>query len=388
LKKRYRPYVLKVLGERLETTAAWDALWTFCSRRHEAAERRMAGLPHPWTDDPVVAGYRFTNVFRALDRTTQYLIREVAYPRDRRVTRVGHEAIDAKDDLFRLAMFQPFNKIDTWRAITGGTDDLDPYEENPRVDTYDRVRFGRFLAKLRGYMSIYTTAYFIPPTGALGTQVKHLGHARIIQWMIRERVFDRLLKCRSIEEAAAVYASVPTVGPFLSYQMAVSASYLPSSRGWAEDDFDRLGPGALNGMLKLFVGNRDVLKRVAVADLFRAVRDAREPECRRLGLTPPTLFGRAMTLVDLEHALCENDKYTRVVCPECNFVKPRFLKSAAALARNKGKPVSLNAQKRPKFTYKPERARPLDVAPWFPPKWRINGAAARWWRYARKGAKT
>lgn len=57
----------------------YDLYWTFASRRQAAFEARLAGRSRPWTTDPILQVYKFCNVFRASDRVSQYMIRDVAY---------------------------------------------------------------------------------------------------------------------------------------------------------------------------------------------------------------------------------------------------------------------------------------------------------------------
>ena len=49
-------------------SALCSTLWRFAAERHRIYLRRITGQPHPWTSDPVLSSYRFTNVFRAADR--------------------------------------------------------------------------------------------------------------------------------------------------------------------------------------------------------------------------------------------------------------------------------------------------------------------------------
>jgi len=48
-----------------------DAFWSYVSERYAIWTRRADGLPPPWTDDPILAGWRFPNVFRYLDPGTK-----------------------------------------------------------------------------------------------------------------------------------------------------------------------------------------------------------------------------------------------------------------------------------------------------------------------------
>lgn len=56
-----------------------DSYWWFVYRLQEAFRLRVEGAAPPWIDDAVVAAHRFTNVNRASDRVSQYLIRKVIY---------------------------------------------------------------------------------------------------------------------------------------------------------------------------------------------------------------------------------------------------------------------------------------------------------------------
>ena len=49
----------------------YPVLWRFAAKRQRIYLRRLAGEIGPWTDDPVLAAYRFTNAFRAADRVSQ-----------------------------------------------------------------------------------------------------------------------------------------------------------------------------------------------------------------------------------------------------------------------------------------------------------------------------
>jgi len=60
--------------------AALDRLIYWISERHNIYKRKKAGLPKPWSDDPVMRLVYFTNVFRELDKVTTWLREEVREP--------------------------------------------------------------------------------------------------------------------------------------------------------------------------------------------------------------------------------------------------------------------------------------------------------------------
>ena len=55
-------------------TEGFACYWSFAAERQRMYYRRLAGCSGPLTEDPVLAGNRFTNAYRASDRVSQYLI--------------------------------------------------------------------------------------------------------------------------------------------------------------------------------------------------------------------------------------------------------------------------------------------------------------------------
>ena len=75
-------------GRVLTATPVFDTYWRFAAKRQEVFFKRVKGAKPPWTNDPVIAGYRFTNAYRAADRVSQYLIRHVIYKGSQQVEEV------------------------------------------------------------------------------------------------------------------------------------------------------------------------------------------------------------------------------------------------------------------------------------------------------------
>lgn len=55
----------------------YDLYWYFAAERQAIFDRRVAGMAQPWTHDPILQTFKFCNVYRATDRVSQYMIREV-----------------------------------------------------------------------------------------------------------------------------------------------------------------------------------------------------------------------------------------------------------------------------------------------------------------------
>ena len=88
-------------------TVAYDTFWKFATERQEVFFRKMGGSAPPWTDDPIIERYKFTNAYRASDRVSQYIIRNVIYEGAQSVPEV----------FFRIILFKLFNKIETWELL-------------------------------------------------------------------------------------------------------------------------------------------------------------------------------------------------------------------------------------------------------------------------------
>src|SRR5262249_46809127 len=88
--------------------AIYQLYWTFASRRQAVFERRLAGARAPWTDDEIIQRFKFCNVFRAADRVSQYMIREVA---------CAEHDISAPDRLFQIVAFRTFSLPRTWDGL-------------------------------------------------------------------------------------------------------------------------------------------------------------------------------------------------------------------------------------------------------------------------------
>src|SRR5262245_56126448 len=87
-------------GKVLRTTAVFESYWQFAAARQDLFMRRVSGAPPPWTTNPIIAAHRFTNAYRASDRVSQYLIRNVIYDERR----------GAEEVFFRTLLFKIFNR--------------------------------------------------------------------------------------------------------------------------------------------------------------------------------------------------------------------------------------------------------------------------------------
>jgi hypothetical protein len=314
------------VGRRLRPTQVFDTYWRFAAARQEVYEARLRGDAGPWTADPILATYRFTNCYRASDRVSQYLIKEVIY----------RGSQDADEVLFRILLFRFFNRIATWELLRSAFGELT--WASFRLDRFDQVLTEAFGRGER----IYTGAYVIPSPN-LGRSRKHTNHLLLLQHLLRSGLWSRLEASASMAQAFDVLRGYPGLGDFLAFQLLIDINY-SAVTDFDEMDFVVPGPGAKDGLHKCFGPGVEGIE----ADLIRYASDTQEEHLARLGLRFSGLNGRRLQLIDCQNLFCEVDKYARVAHPEITGFSGR--------------------------TRIKQRFRPVDhvATPWFPPKWGIN----------------
>jgi 5-hmdU DNA kinase, helical domain len=317
---------IMVAGRRLRPTEVFDTYWRFAAERQQVYRARLRGDAPPWTTDPIMASHRFTNCYRAADRVSQYLIREVIY----------RGSQDADEVLYRILLFKFFNRISTWTLLQSALGELS--WATFRLDRYDEV----LTESISHGERIYSAAYIVPPP-SLGARRKHTNHLLLLQQMMRSRLHTRLQASASMAEAFRVLRGYPGMGGFLAFQFLIDINY-STLINFDEMDFVVPGLGARDGLRKCFgPGARGI-----EADLIRYMSDTQSEHFSRLGLSFPGLNGRHLQLIDCQNLFCEVDKYARLAHPRI----------AGYSGRTRIK----------------RRFAPVDTAltSWFPPKWGIN----------------
>lgn len=307
----------------------YKSYWRFAAARHDVYLRRLRGDPPPWTDDPVIATWRFTNVYRAADRVSQYLIRNVIYGGDQEPDEV----------VFRVLLFRWFNRISTWELLT---ERLGP----PSLASFDPSTAERVLATARAEgRRIYSAAYIIPPVPG-EPRPKHAGHLALTVRMLENGLTEQLVTAGSLEGVFRVLQRWPGIGDFLGYQLAIDLNY-SEVIDHDENDFVIAGPGALDGLSKTWPG----LNLRHAADVIRLTVAEQEEQFGRLGIEFPGLFGRPLKLIDCQNLYCEISKYARAAHPDAAGIAGRTQIKQAYRTSPLPAPVP---------------------TPYFPPKWRLQ----------------
>lgn len=306
----------------------YDLYWYFASERQAIFEKRVAGEAPPWTTDQILETYKFCNVYRAADRVSQYLIREVAY---------SDEPAEPADRLFQILSFRMFSRIETWQQVRTYLG---------HAPTLQNLADGSFIAGLEHAKKVtgglYTGAFILCANNAYGFTSKHLNHVELFRDMfLRSHLSDQILNAGSFRAVHELLLTFPLMGNFMSYQIAIDLNY-SSLVNFDENDFTQPGPGALRGLQKAFCDFGDY----SPTEIIQWMVNRQHEEFARLGLRFRGLWGRPLHAIDCQGLFCELDKYCREAAPEL-----------------------LSARKRIKSHFNPSSE---GITLFFPPKWGIN----------------
>jgi hypothetical protein len=307
----------------------FDTYWRFAAMRQEVFFNKLKNVPPPWTSDPILNTYKFCNAYRVSDRVSQYLIKNVIYDENK--------SQNEEEVLFRILLFKIFNKIETWEYLESKIGDY------ITLSNFDLEGYSNILQEAMniGYV-IYTSAYMSCASKEFGYDKKHQNHLALIDKMVvKDRVINRIVKAKSLEEIFHILESYPLLGKFMAYQLATDINY-SEVINFDENSFTIAGPGAERGIDKCFIDT----KGKSYADIIYWMTENQENQFQRLGLNFKSLWGRPLQAIDCQNLFCETDKYCRAAFPDLKSNRKKI---------------------KAKFTATPQ---PIDY--FYPPKWCIN----------------
>lgn len=316
--------------------------FAFARERHSIYLRRKASLPAPWTTDEILRQYSFTNVFRQLDKTTQWYTNNVV------------TTVDVSEILLATVVYRWFNRIKTGEAIfqnhglllSGGSawDKLGHYNDQE----WNESALRKAIIEHCGDGPYVTGAYIIKTPDGYS---KLDGVLRCIEWfMTQEHPFRNNTLQRSdigwqeLSEYLAKYPGeftleslwdwlrkFPYLGDFMAYEIVTDLRWTilhkaPDIMTWANP-----GPGATRGIGRVFNGNKDSYnqhthKNSVLIPAMKILLDAsKNVEYWPQFHGPDGYFHSkdwgiefsgtgdwpSWELRDVEHTLCEFDKYER-----------------------------------------------------------------------------
>lgn len=205
-------------------------------KRQEIWWRRWLGWPHPWSDDPILNNYRFCNVYRELDRSSQYLIQNV-YLKHNDLTHI----------VFCILAHRIYNKPETFERI--GYPDIHKWDCDAWIAKL-------FKLEKNGFHTLNQEAYKIN-TYKWGGEPRWYAYTKHILDVFAERIntIVRLVTTGSAEQVVKELRKV--VGSFLTHEYYQDFCDLNTYRFAGTTKFDKntwtsAGPGAKGGLRLIF----------------------------------------------------------------------------------------------------------------------------------------
>lgn len=314
----------------------------FFSTMHERQliwkRRFIDKLPRPWTEDPILGVGKFTNVYRELDRNSQWLISHV----------ILDSGLSLKNKVWKILVYRAFNNYNTFEFDPKGKNiqenlvlmggelrkpiDLIPASKwrngIPDWEEYNEDEFARFIAGVRATgQNPFTNAYLVN-SGRAGRDETYV-HS-VIPFM--HGIVDEVMKKAHTtpEELIALLRTIPSMGSFMTHEFYQDFTYIPRYTGekfmdFGQDDFTNVGPGADVGIRLTFPSAESPEERKQC--IYR-LRDMAEAELTKIseqkGENFPYLYWDRknrkyyvtdkcnITLHQIEMWLCEFQKYWKM----------------------------------------------------------------------------
>jgi hypothetical protein len=258
----------------------FNLFWYFIRERQSVYLKKEAGEPRPWTDDPILQKYKFTNVYRENDRVTRWITEHWRTPHAR-----------DPDLWFAMCVARYVNWPDT-------------LEEIGYPIPWNRRRFKLTLARrTRQGEKVFTGAYIVHSRGK-APKGDYLADCVFTPlWRDKEKIRPR--KGDTLAEFYSKLRKYNGMGSFMAAQVVADTKYagvLLSAEDWYS--FAAPGPGSRRGLNRLLKKPLDY--QMSDEDWLAYINGLR---CKA-AITAKEWT--EMHSQDIQNCLCEFDKWERV----------------------------------------------------------------------------
>jgi hypothetical protein len=200
----------------------------------------------PWTKDKIFQNNKFTNVYRELDRHSQWQINNVILVEKDRINMI-----------WKIIFYRLFNKPELFDFISKQKKSFEG--AIPDFDKFDCNEFLNLVTKFRNTgESPFTNAYYINSTFAQGTRdecyclvtLPYL-HKKV------NRISKLLYSAAEPEELVSFFRTIPGVAQFIAHEFYQDLTYISlytdfDFMRFDQNDYTNVGPGASLGVRLIF----------------------------------------------------------------------------------------------------------------------------------------
>lgn len=256
----------------------------FMQERHNIYLRRFQrGEPAPWTKDKILHQYKFTNVYRELDRVTIWVREHIREPY------AQHPHL-----WFMLCIARQLN----W---PGTLQEMMDEEVWPDKEWNWKAAVKVLDARAKRGDKVFTGAYIVT-NGGIPQPKTRVVLERYLQplWKNREDIGLEFKHSGTMENVHARLMQYMGWGGFMAYEVVCDMRYTRYLQNATDiNTWAHAGPGALRGLMRV-TGTKPSQR-----DALPLMRQLHKELNAQWPYTP------ALEMREVEHSLCEFDKYER-----------------------------------------------------------------------------
>ena len=322
---------------------------TMYERQRIWKKRFIDGSERPWTKNKIFQESKFTNVYRELDRNSQWQIKNILLD----------ESLSLKNLIWKMMVFRFFNSPETFTFVPDNKtiqpnlfdddgDDRLKYPKKmselisskrwrngiPDYDEYDEDEFSRFIAGIRSTgQNPYTTAYLINSQAAPGKS-RDWCYTRLVIPTLHKKIPEIIkvvLTAKQPEDIIEYLKTLPAVADFIAHEFYQDFTYIgrytdKKFMKFTQNDYTNVGPGASIG-IRLIYPNLKTIREQKQAIYW--LRDCADEWLNKIGkenghFMPYLNWNKDkhryyvdnecnITLHQIEMWLCEFQKYWKMI---------------------------------------------------------------------------
>ena len=229
----------------------------------------------PWTNNEILRDYKFTNVYRELDRNSQWQIKNILLD----------DTLSLKNLIWKMMVFRFFNNPETFtfdvkkkaiqpdlfgESYKSGLKQPQELSELipatkwrngiPDYDEYDEDEFSRFIAGVRSTgQNPYTTAYLINSQATPGQPRDYCYTRAVIPTLHKNipEIIKTVISAKTAEDIINYLTKLPAVALFIAHEFYQDFTYIPRYTDrkfmkFDQNDFTNVGPGASIGIRLIY----------------------------------------------------------------------------------------------------------------------------------------
>lgn len=207
-------------------------------------------------NDLILLQNKFTNVYRELDRSSQFLITQILLDKD-----------NSDEDIFwKIIVYRLFNNPETFlylskkNGIKSGI---------PKAKDFDEDYFYDLIKQYRNkFGNPFTNAYYVNSTFCSGVEKDECYIKFVLPFLkdYLQTILQNLYEIKDVKKFVKSLEKIPGVGSFISHEFYQDFTYIEKYTdkkifNWNQNDFTNVGPGCELGLRIIFPNLKNISEK-------------------------------------------------------------------------------------------------------------------------------